>query len=1560
MLLTFGLWANPTLDIMKNGMLSVRLLIRRIVVVLTMFMRSTSTIIRLFHAAFCQVNVAPRVAWHFSLLVLLCLGMFAAPLPLLANYSPHIASPRPPVLIVYDSWHQLPNPRFTDIQAPDSSCADALQLEQLLGHFPFSAQLVRLTEYQPGMLANYPYLFFIGNVKKAVLPARFLRDVQQYHGSLYWINYGIGQLDPHLLQKMGIAFQRLESAPGYTKVQYHGVVLEKGDPTTNIIRVTTPEHCTVIADAFAEKRSSIPYIVRSGHFWYVADSPFSYIGDSDRYFAFTDTLYDFFAVKPMVRKRAMLRIEDLNVTDDPNALRDIANRLSALHVPYALSTIPHYKNPTSPKLRNQDIPMERAPAYVSAMQYMMKHGGSVVMHGDTHQYNQGISSDDFEFWNGANEQNHVIPGDSVSLVEKKLQDGLSRLFDAQLYPIAWETPHYAASIQDYSVISRHFSTALEQRVLMNRPEYSQYFPFVIQRDIYGQQIFPENLGYVQLQLDDEKHEDIKAEEEEVDAILHNAHNLGVLRDVTVGVFIHSFVKTELVTRLAQGLLQEGYTFIDLRKENNTVQFDDMLTATGKMHGQIQLHNEYLHEFYLDSQGNIRQESCSNEKITGTVKRDMTVPSGWTYVCHGRRDRPLSWLAKTQQSIWKNLKSLPAHFTSNEETPANEPARVALLTADHLPHATACDQAGFIQAFTAMGLAPETLPAKQVTVKMLEQYNVLVVPQGSALILSPAQIAFIIGEVNRGLNILIDGDSSLARDLGIKFTSTTHMVSDVRDIKTDQELHWVPAAAPECTFPSGANALYQDRATELTLAAWFSLNRGRCLAFTTLFDQTTGLGYVRYPTLPTAFFTAFPVCPAFTARDIELFFDSAYLLNTSIETRVKLWKKWGVRAIHADCWELYTDPKRHTRFTFDYTRLIKNCHANGIAVYAWFELPYVTKDFFAAHPEWQEKTAASTPSGGTWRADFAMAMEIPACRQAVLQYVSDLLRKYDWDGVNLSELCFENVKGPEDPMQFVPMHPFVRRAFKKRFGFDPAALCYDGHHYWKTHPADWQKFCTFNAELPPGVKGSTAPTQFLLLQPFERVAFKKRYHFDPAELCYDGPRYWNTHPADWQTFCTYRAQLPQSVTKPVDPKQFVPMYPDVSAAFKKRNGFDPTALCYDGRHFWKTHPADWQRFNTYRAELLHDIYRDTLRELQHFQYSDSKIGRRAVIVTAHDTINNPEIQRNTGLDIHDVIGMMSRTGHVKRKIQGERFDFILNIEDPQNRWNDPPDRYLALGRQYQHLIPDKNRLALDINIVDLRPKKDKLRDGFATNIPLGLEALEMLHFARSVAPRVILYSESDLSILDTGDLSSPFCMLGCASASASNWKECPGGFDVNSSGMLYLRGQNEDHQVSSGWDTLLVNDYGETAIPIGKHHLQIRDDLMEEMATNLPIIHLISHTGRLEKIQSHNGRLQLKYNAFGPCLLSFDEKPTVIYLDGKSLPMPVLEGIGIWSIRCPSGHHTLLVAAQNPSLFFAQEASVISSWTIVFFGGLACLILLVLIGFTRLQRRRDAKNAKERC
>ena len=126
-------------------------------------------------------------------------------------------------------------------------------------------------------------------------------------------------------------------------------------------------------------------------------------------------------------------------------------------------------------------------------------------------------------------------------------------------------------------IARHFSTAVEQRGLLNDPDYGQFFPFVIRRDIYGETVIPENLGDITTADDSPK---LAKEEQEVDRMIAKARALRVLREVTVGAFVHPYVDIRLIDRLARGLKAAGFTFINLNKEQNTVQFDDKLIATG--------------------------------------------------------------------------------------------------------------------------------------------------------------------------------------------------------------------------------------------------------------------------------------------------------------------------------------------------------------------------------------------------------------------------------------------------------------------------------------------------------------------------------------------------------------------------------------------------------------------------------------------------------------------------------------------------------------------------------------------------------------------------------------------------------------------------------------------------------------------------------------------------------------------------------------------------------------------------------------------------------------------
>jgi hypothetical protein len=134
----------------------------------------------------------------------------------------------------------------------------------------------------------------------------------------------------------------------------------------------------------------------------------------------------------------------------------------------------------------------------------------------------------------------------------------------------------------------------------------------------------------------------------------------------------------------------------------------------------------------------------------------------------------------------------------------------------------------------------------------------------------------------------------------------------------------------------------------------------------------------------------------------------------------------VRAVHVAGWNLdFTDPSAN----FDYAALISALHAKGVLVYAWLEPPFVTLQFWEAHPECRERTASGRDAAVDWRK--LVALEDSTCFTAAWDVWRRLLTQYDWDGVNVAELYFEPDVKPED------FTPFSAAALK-RFKGDPVA------------------------------------------------------------------------------------------------------------------------------------------------------------------------------------------------------------------------------------------------------------------------------------------------------------------------------------------------------------------------------------------------------------------------------------------------------------------------------------------------------------------------------------------
>ena len=291
----------------------------------------------------------------------------------------------------------------------------------------------------------------------------------------------------------------------------------------------------------------MPYMVRSGSFWYCADSPFSYAEEGNRYLVFCDLLHDFFGIHHPEERKALVRIEDVSVDSDPDDLRDLADYLYGKKIPFQISLISIFKDPET----KEEIYLSDRPQFVRAIHYMISRGATIVMHGVTHQYH-GRSGDDYEFWD--DQSGKPASGDAQAVVEQKLRTGLEECFLNGIYPVTWETPHYVASENTYRTVGKYFNSSYERVSSINHAEAGHYFPYP-SVDRFGRFIIPENIGFIEVD---------KPSPEE---LIKNADRMRVVRDGMASFFFHPFMDIKYLKRSVEGIQKLGYRFVSIHGYN---------------------------------------------------------------------------------------------------------------------------------------------------------------------------------------------------------------------------------------------------------------------------------------------------------------------------------------------------------------------------------------------------------------------------------------------------------------------------------------------------------------------------------------------------------------------------------------------------------------------------------------------------------------------------------------------------------------------------------------------------------------------------------------------------------------------------------------------------------------------------------------------------------------------------------------------------------------------------------------------------------------------------------
>jgi hypothetical protein len=309
----------------------------------------------------------------------------------------------------------------------------------------------------------------------------------------------------------------------------------------------------------------------------------------------------------------------------------------------------------------------------------------------------------------------------------------------------------------------------------------------------------------------------------------------------------------------------------------------------------------------------------------------------------------------------------------------------------------------------------------------------------------------------------------------------------------------------------------------------------------------------------------------------------------------------------------------------------------------------------------------------------------------------------------------------------------------------------------------------------------------------------------------------------------------------NPARFTPMNDDVRAAFRAVSGFDPVEL-FDPRsqHYYSNDTAGLMKFLDFRAELARRQQSEWLDQIDSIRRAAPHLD---LTLTHVDDRFDPSMREKIGADASRVLPMLSD------------HDFTFLIEDPATIWNLGPQRYPQIAARYHPLTPQRNKLAMDINIVE------RYQDVYPTKQQTGLELFDLVHTASAAFPRVALYFENSISRVDWPLLA----------ASASNVTR------VQHSGSKLLI--DSVHGVSVPWQGPATvdgrlwpfADQGRITIPAGLHSI--------EAAQSAPPIRILDLNAELKSATASAAAIEFAYQSSARAMARLDTTPVHLEIDG---------------------------------------------------------------------------------
>ncbi|CZR77074.1 hypothetical protein CDFC105_50889 [Clostridioides difficile] len=462
----------------------------------------------------------------------------------LSSYASEITSSTDKVLIIYDSKKETAYNR------------DILNIMRtLLGRFSSDIELLKLSNYDGEINKNYySHIFILGinenSYNNDKNTKNLISSLNSYKGTICWLGYGIENLLEH--KKYNLDY--VGKTNNIVSVNYRGKSYNLDEHYVFNI-VESKDTSNKVIGSINDTLNKYPYIINDKNLFYVSKLDL----DGVLFYIFCDSLNDIFNIKTFDKGRIFVRIEDVHAFREPKNLVEIADYLSSKNIPFTIALIPAYVNPKNHKV----ITLSESPEIVKAIKYMQDKGGTVILHGYTHQYKkEEVSGEGYEFWDGKKDE--PLKENMRIFVKDRVLNGLRVCIENGIYPLAFEAPHYAMESEGYKELKKYFSTYMGQHQNNDKKFSTNTYPYII-RDTEEFNIFiPENLGYIDPE-DKFTFQNIK----------ENLDKLSIVRGFSGGFFFHSYLNIEYLKNTIEYLEKQNIEFMNLRDFNNWVKVDEI-------------------------------------------------------------------------------------------------------------------------------------------------------------------------------------------------------------------------------------------------------------------------------------------------------------------------------------------------------------------------------------------------------------------------------------------------------------------------------------------------------------------------------------------------------------------------------------------------------------------------------------------------------------------------------------------------------------------------------------------------------------------------------------------------------------------------------------------------------------------------------------------------------------------------------------------------------------------------------------------------------------------------